>query len=136
MKVLLFPVLLTAAILTSPPKDTRWTGNISNGMKGDKISFVVSADGKRLSNLTFTGYWRCNGKLESTTVGPKDTFQIQNGKVSGVVTDPPGGGSTAWRFDLQGNFTGKMAATGSFRMNINALGCDTYKLQWTAAPTP
>jgi hypothetical protein len=139
LKLLLFPLLLTIAIVTAPPKagsakGTKWEGMLSNGMKGDKISFVVSPDGKKLSDLTFIGYWRCSGRLEQITVGPDSSFAIANGKVSGVVVDPPNGGSTAWRFELQGEFSGKTAAKGTFRMNINNLGCDTYKLQWTAAP--
>lgn len=106
-------------------------GVISNGMKGDKISFDISADGKKLTNLTFKGYWRCNGTLESTTAGPEGAFDIVNGKVSGHISEPPNGGSTAWRFDLEASIEGKKAS-GTFRMNINNLGCDTYKLNWTA----
>ena len=138
MKLLLFPLLLTAAIATAPPrpappKPTHWTGTFSNGMKGATISFDVSADGKTLSELTFQGYWRCSGKLELTTAGPTHSFPIKSGKVSGVVVDPPGGGATAWRFELDG-LVGAKSAQGTFRMNINALSCDTYKLQWTATP--
>lgn len=131
-KVLLFPLLLSVAIATTPPKGTRWAGTVSNGMKGDKISFVVSPDGRQLSELTFDGYWRCSGRLERQVIGPKAAFDIRNGKVSGTVLDPPSGGS--WRFELQGDFTGKAAAQGTFRMNITGLGCDTYKLQGAAAP--
>ncbi len=108
-----------------------FTGSISNGMKGDSISFDISADGKKLTNLTFKGYWRCSGKLESTTAGPEGAFDIVNGKVSGHISEPPNGGATAWRFDLDASIQGKKAS-GTFRMNINNLGCDTYKLNWTA----
>ena len=106
-------------------------GSFSNGMKGDKISFDISADGKKLTNLTFKGYWRCSGKLESMTAGPKGAYEIVNGKVSGHISEPPNGGSTAWRFDLEADIQGSKAS-GTFRMNINNLGCDTYKLKWTA----
>lgn len=136
MKVLVFPVLLSLAVYTArlaPPQPTHWTGTISNGMKGDKISFDVAPDGKSISNLTFRGYWRCAGKLEQTTAGPKQPFAIQNGKTSGIVVDPPGGGATAWRYEFSGSI-GKATGQGSFRMNINGLGCDTYLLNWTAAP--
>ncbi|RAK64666.1 hypothetical protein [Hymenobacter edaphi] len=135
MKVLVFPLLLGVAVVTAPPKPTRWTGTFSNGMKGAKISFDVSPDGKSLSDLTFQGYWRCAGKLELTTAGPTHRFPIQNGRASGVVVDPPNGGATAWRFEFDGDI-GRKAAKGTFRMNINALNCDSYKLEWTAAPTP
>lgn len=132
-KILLFPLLLSIAIANTPPKGTQWTGTVSNGMKGDKISFVVSPDGKQLSKLVFDGYWRCSGRLERQSIGPKATFDIKNGHVGGVVLDPPSGGS--WRFDLQGDFTSKTASQGTFQMNITGLGCDTHKLQWAAAPT-
>jgi len=107
-------------------------GAISNGMKGDKISFDISADGTTLENLTFDGYWRCSGTLEQTTAGPEGSFPIEEGKVSGHISEPPNGGSTAWRFDLEASINGD-EATGTFRMNINNLGCDTYKLNWTAS---
>lgn len=116
---------------TSAQKKQAYEGTISNGFKGDKISFNISADGKQLTDLTFNGYWRCSGKLEQTKVGPDKGFTIVNGKVNGAIVEPPDGGSTAWRFDLQATIAnGK--ASGTFRMNINSLGCDTYKLQWTA----
>jgi hypothetical protein len=108
-----------------------YAGALSNGMKGDSIFFDVSADGKKLENLIFKGYWRCSGKLEQTRVGPDGSFIIQNGKVDGHISEPPGGGSTAWRFDLKATLQGSKAS-GTFRMNINNLGCDTYLLNWTA----
>ena len=124
-----------AAINAEPASQTfagkHFKGRLSNGMKGDSISFDVSADGKKLTNLTFKGWWRCSGKLESTTAGPEGSFDIVNGKVNGHISEPPNGGSTAWRFDLEASIEGKNAS-GTFRMNINNLGCDTYKLNWTA----
>ncbi|WP_139924924.1 hypothetical protein [Hymenobacter sp. DG01] len=137
MKLLLFPLLLAAAIVTTPPKPakgTRWTGTISNGMKGDKVSFTVSPDGKRISDFTFDGYWRCSGKLERQVIGPEGGFEIKTGKLKAVAVEPPDGGATAWRFALEGDFTARTAAKGTFRMNINNLGCDTYVLQWSAKP--
>jgi hypothetical protein len=106
-------------------------GAISNGMKGDSIFFDISDDGTKIENLTFKGYWRCSGKLEQTTVGPEGVFEINNGKVNQALAEPPNGGSTAWRFELNATIK-ETFANGSFRMNINNLGCDTYKLEWTA----
>jgi len=108
-----------------------YEGEISNSMKGDKISFDVSPDGKKLQNLTFIGYWRCSGRLEQTTAGPEGSFDIVNGKASGSISEPPNGGSTAWRFQIDATLNGNDAA-GTFRMNINNLGCDSYLLKWTA----
>lgn len=115
-----------------PPKEKHFRGAISNGMKGDSIFFTVSPDSKTLSDLTFKGYWRCSGTLESTTAGPKGSFEINNGKVSGHISEPPDGGSTAWRFQLDANVHDNNA-DGTFRMNINNLGCDTYELKFTAS---
>ena len=112
-------------------KSRHFAGAFSNGMKGDSIFFDISADGKKLENLTFKGYWRCSGKLEQTTVGPDGAFTITGGKVNDHISEPPDGGSTAWRFDLQADLQ-STKASGTFRMNINNLGCDTYKLNWTA----
>ncbi|MDB5201404.1 MAG: hypothetical protein JWQ27_813 [Ferruginibacter sp.] len=121
-----------AAASPSSAKARHFAGAISNGMKGDSLFFDLSADGSKLDNLTFKGYWRCSGKLESTRVGPEGSFKVLNGKVNDHISEPPNGGSTAWRFDLDATIKGNTAA-GTFRMNINNLGCDTYVLKWTAA---
>ncbi|GAB2946665.1 hypothetical protein GCM10027048_09540 [Hymenobacter coalescens] len=137
MKVLVFPLLLGVAVVaarSTPSKGTQWQGTIGNGMKGGRISFVVAPDGKTLSQLTFSGYWRCGGKLEQITIGPDTNFTVRDGNVRGVAVDPPAGGASAWRYDLEGRFSGAEAATGTFRLNINALSCDTRRLEWTAVP--
>lgn len=100
-------------------------------MKGNSIFFEISADGKRLQNLTFKGYWRCSGRLEQMTAGPDGAFTLVNGQVEDHITEPPNGGSTAWRYDLKTDIQGNNAS-GTFRMAINNLGCDTYLLKWTA----
>ena len=92
-------------------------------MKGDKLSFDV--DGNEVKNLTFEGYWRCDGKLESTTLGPDKVFVIKNNAVDGTVTE------SGFYFELHGNFEGNKAS-GTFRIAFVAGGCDTYKLNWTA----
>lgn len=108
-----------------------WEGIFTNGMKKTYISFDVSANGKELRNFTFKGYWHCGGKLELATLGFKKSVAINGNKIDVVVTEPEGGGATATRYELHGIFNGETAA-GTFRMNINALGCDTYKLNWVA----
>lgn len=117
---------------TAAPKKRHYEGLVSNGMKGDKISFDISADDTKLENLTFTGYWRCSGRLESTTAGPEAAFDIIQNKVSAEIAEPPNGGSSAWRFEFDAVISGKNAS-GTFRMNINNLGCDSYVLKWTAS---
>lgn len=100
-------------------------------MKGAKISFDISKDQKELQELTFTGYWRCQGKLDLTTLGPKKSFSIQNNKADGVIVEPEGGGASAIRYELHATLNAD-SATGTFRMNLNGLGCDTYKLSFSA----
>lgn len=108
-----------------------WEGNFSNGYKGAKISFDITEDQKELKELTFQGYWRCDGKLDLTTLGPEKAFPIQNNKVDGVIAEPEGGGATAVRFEFHANIIAD-STTGTFRMNLNGLGCDTYVLNFTA----
>lgn len=102
-----------------------WKGSISNGMKGDAISFDVK--GNQLQNLTFEGYWRCSGRLEQTTLGPEESFIIKNGAVDGVITEAKSG----FRFEVHGTIKGNKAE-GSIRFSNVGAGCDTYKLTWTA----
>jgi hypothetical protein len=110
----------------------KFTGTFSNGYKGAKLSFILSADKRSISNFTFSGYWRCGGSTENITAGPKRSFPVTNGKVDAVITDPEKGGASAFRFKLNGMVSGA-TATGSFRMSITGLSCDTYELKWTAA---
>lgn len=105
---------------------------LKGGMKGDSLFFDVSADGKRIENLMFKGYWYCDGKLErENAAGPEGYFTLVNGKVDTHISEPPNGGATAWRFDLNATVDGKKAS-GTFRMNINALRCNTGTLSWEA----
>jgi hypothetical protein len=102
-----------------------WKGAISNGMKGDAISFDIK--GNQLQNLTFEGYWRCSGRLEQATLGPEESFAIKNGAVDGVITEPKSG----FRFEIHATIKGNKAE-GSIRFSNVGAGCDTYKLNWTA----
>lgn len=114
-------------------KVMHFRGALSGGMKGDSIFFDISADGKRLENLMFKGYWYCDGKLtRENAAGPEGFFTLENGKVNSHISEPPNGGATAWRFDLSATVVGKKAS-GTFRMNINALRCNTGTLSWEAA---
>lgn len=126
------PANKTIAPPTEVASAMHFKGPLVGGLKGDSIFFDVSANGKKLENLTFKGYWRCSGKLERLrAVGPEGTFDIVNGVAKGHISDPPDGGATAWRFDIDATIKGN-TASGTFRMNINNLGCDTYLLKFTA----
>jgi hypothetical protein len=116
----------------SIPISRHFRGVLTGGMKGDSIFFDVSADGKQVENLTFKGYWYCDGKLErQNAAGPEGHFPIVDNKVDSHISEPPNGGATAWRFDLSADIKGN-SASGTFRMNINALDCNTGMLHWTA----
>lgn len=62
---------------------------------------------------------------------PKKSFAIANNTVISILVEPEGGGATATRYELKASFKG-IKAEGTFRMNINALGCDTRVLTWKA----
>lgn len=119
----------TTQQITAAETETRstsgghWKGSFSNGLKGAKISFDI--DGKELKELTFQGYWRCSGKLELTTLGPKEGFAIKGNQVDGIIKEQ------GFYFELHGNFSGNKAS-GTLRIAFVAGGCDTYKLNWTA----
>ena len=109
----------------------KFTGTFSNGYKGAKLSFILSANGKEIKDFTFEGYWRCGGSIELITSGPEKSFPVVNGKVNSIIVEPENGGSSAFRFNIEGLINGKQAS-GTFRMSITGLSCDTYKLNWTA----
>jgi hypothetical protein len=108
---------------TADPANSHWKGSFSNGMKGAKLSFDVKKG--EVKDLTFQGYWRCDGKLELTTLGPKKGFAIKGNSVDGIIKEE------GFYFELHGNFTGNKAS-GTLRFAFVAGGCDTYKLNWTA----
>ncbi len=132
LKTLLFPALLSIAIFTAPPKGTRWVGVVSNGPEKDKISFVVSPDGRQLSALTFNGIWQGRGQPGPAAGMAKDALRIANGRVSGVLLASPTGRPR--RFELQGDFARAAPAATTFRMNLTEPGGTTRELCWTAVP--
>ena len=130
-KICILTLLLFGTLFTFAQKKI-YTGTISNGYKGAKITFELSKDGKKIENLTFNGYWRCGSSTELIAAGPEKVIAVNNGKINAIITEPENGGASAFRFEIQGTFTGK-TAQGTFRMSIAGLSCDTYKLNWTAA---
>jgi hypothetical protein len=132
MKKYYLLTILLFGMLTAFAQKKTFTGTFSNGYKGAKISFELSKDGKKIENLTFNGYWRCGSSTELITAGPEKPIPVVNGKIASVITDPENGGASAFRFDIQGTVKGN-TASGTFRMSITGLSCDTYKLNWTAA---
>lgn len=134
MKNCLILTILSACFYFSPLSlhaQKKYNGTFSNGYTGGKISFVLSKDGKEIKDLTFNGHWRCSGSVEQITAGPEKPIKVNNGLISSVVTEPENGGASAFRFAINGTIKANQAS-GTFRMSITGLSCDTYELKWTA----
>lgn len=127
----IYLILCLISISISAFSQKKFVGTFSNGFKGAKLSFTLTADGKQLQDFIFDGYWKCGGSTEHIKAGPEKGFPVVNGKIKGVILDPENGGASAFRFNLEGVING-IQANGTFRMNITGLSCDTYKLNWTA----
>lgn len=128
-----FVILLSFVIVSAVSyAQKKFNGTFSNGYKGAKISFELSKDGKTIKNLAFTGYWRCGSSTEQIIAGPEKNILVKDGKVQALIVDPENGGSSAFRFEIDGILKGD-TAQGTFRMSITGLSCDTYKLNWTAS---
>jgi hypothetical protein len=117
------PAATSFTALAESTGSGRWKGTFSNGMKGATISFDV--EGNEVKNLSFEGYWRCDGKLELTTIGPEKGYIIKGKAVDGTIRE------SGFYFELHGTFNGNKAS-GTLRFAFVAGGCDTYKLNWTA----
>lgn len=106
----------------------QWKGSFSNGMKGATISFEVAGDS--VKDLTFQGYWRCEGKLDLTTLGPSTAYPLQGNSFDGVIVEPKDG-PAPFHFEVHGKLNDNKAE-GTLQFVNTAAGCTTYKLNWTA----
>lgn len=122
-----------APAASSGVKPGKWSGAVTGGYKGNRISFVVADGGASVGDVVFEGHWDCSDGIETTTSGPTGSFPLQGSTLAIESVDPPGGGATATRFVLNGQIRAD-GAEGTLRINLNALGCDTRQLSWTAAP--
>lgn len=105
---------------------------MSNGPEKDKISFVVSPDGRQLLALTFNGVWQGRSQPGPAAGMAKDSLHIANGSVSGVLLSSPTG--RPQRFELQGDFARTATAATTFRMNLAEPGGTTRELCGRAVP--
>lgn len=128
-RVILFGSLILVGFKAEAQK--KFAGTFSNGYTGGKISFVLSKDGREIKDLTFTGHWRCSGSVEQITAGPEKSLKVVNGLINSTIVEPENGGASAFRFAVNGTIKGSQAS-GTFRMSITGLSCDTYELKWTA----
>jgi hypothetical protein len=89
----------------------------------------VSADGSKVTDVVFSGNWRCDGSTKIMDTGHvPGEFAISGGAFSEVQHEP----YLAWTF--AGQFSSATEAAGTFRAEYDT-ECDTYKLQWTARRT-
>jgi hypothetical protein len=110
------------------PSGGLWRGTISNGYKGQTLTFRVSADGKTISDITFQGYLQCTGsRIEDTQLAPLRNVAVSGGSFEDTQLN----GGAKVRFDFNGTFTSATTASGTYRV-MSDTDCDTYKLNWTA----
>jgi len=111
------------------PMAGKWKAIVSNGYKGDIITFVVKAGGKTIENVAFAGYWRSSGRTEVlVNLDPPGAFQIADGLFSEVKQVP---NSRMW-WEFIGCFKTATTAEGSYRAAYAGGASDTYKLKWEA----
>ncbi|WP_207493273.1 agenet domain-containing protein [Aridibaculum aurantiacum] len=113
------------------PLAGKWEATITNGYKGDKLTFEVSKDGKKIQNVVFKGYWknRSRGFTEVLlNLDPPLPFDISNGSFARVQRVP----SARMWWDVTGRFATPTTAEGTYRCTYAGGESDTYKLKWTA----
>jgi hypothetical protein len=120
----------TAVITGANPMAGKWEATISNGYKGDKLVFTISADGKQVENVTFTGYWQNRDRTIEVlkNLDPPNPFLINKGAFSAVQQVSK---SRIW-WEFTGRFLTYSTAEGTYRVAYAGVENDTYKLKWTA----
>jgi hypothetical protein len=115
---------------SSGPRPGKWEAVVSNGYKGDVLTFTVSADGKRVENVEFKGHWRSRSSRTEVLqhLDPPKPFDISKNAFSAVQREEDA--SMWWEFI--GDFTSATTAEGSYRCTFAGGENDTYKLKWTA----
>ncbi len=118
----------------SKPRSGRWVAVVHNGYKGDKLTFRVSANGKQIENVEFTGHWMNRNSASGMAaevlrnLDPPKPFAVSSGAFSAVQQVPK---SRMW-WEFTGRFTSATTAEGTYRCAFAGGQNDTYKLKWTA----
>jgi hypothetical protein len=118
----------------SKPRSGRWVATVHNGYKGDKLTFRVSADGKRVENVEFTGHWMNRNSASGMAaevlrnLDPPKPFAVNSGAFSAVQQVSK---SRMW-WEFTGRFTSATTAEGTYRCAFAGGQNDTYQLKWTA----
>jgi len=119
----------TPAPTGANPMAGKWEATVSNGYKGDKLTFTVAPDGKTIKNVEFKGYWRGSSGIELLQhLDPPNPFKVTKGGFSGVQQVEQA--SMWWEFT--GRFITATTAEGTYRAAFAGGSSDTYQLKWTA----
>ncbi|ACO45954.1 hypothetical protein DEDE109153_02620 [Deinococcus deserti] len=119
----------------SAPRPGHYRGELVGDFKGNAISFQVAADGKIISNVQMTGYWRCSDSLSNTTYKTNPRLVSTYGAMPGTVPVKGGLFSAEAKqpyllWDVSGRFVSPTTAQGTFMVQSN--DCTSYKLTFTA----
>lgn len=111
------------------PSPGKWKAIISNGFKGDVLTFTVNNDSKRIENVEFVGYWRASGRTEILVdEDPPGTFAIADGQFSEIKKVEK---ARMW-WEFSGKFNSSTSAQGTYRVAYSGGASDTYLLKWEA----
>ena len=129
VSVLLAASLAAPALAATPKAGTFKAKKVQLGYD---LKFEVK--GNKVRNLVAHVLENCDGSTMSTvtTVGPKLTWTIKGGKVSGRKKETQEG--VTLYTTLEGRFTSARTFKGTIRQESIVAGstCDTYKLKFTA----
>ncbi|MFD1730315.1 hypothetical protein ACFSC4_03150 [Deinococcus malanensis] len=117
------------------PRPGHYRGELLGDFKGNAISFQVAADGRTISNVQMTGYWRCSDSLSNTTYKTSPRLVSTYGAMPGTVPVKAGLFSAEAKqpyllWNLSGRFVTPTTAQGTFMVQSN--DCTSYKLTFTA----
>ena len=122
----------TAVASAATPRAGKWKA--TKVQLGYDLSFKVSKDRKRITNIVANVLESCDGSSTrtTTTIAPDASWRIKNGRFSGRKREEISGVTVYVTF--QGRFTSATKATGTIRMETIVAGstCDTFKLKFTA----
>ncbi|MFC4425405.1 hypothetical protein [Deinococcus navajonensis] len=117
------------------PRAGVYRGELLGDFKGNTISFQVGADGRTISKVQMSGYWRCSDSLSNTTykTNPRlvgalgalpETVPVRQGTFNVEAKRP----YLVWNFE--GRFVNASTAQGSFI--VQSADCTSYRLTFTA----
>ena len=127
-------LVLAAPAAAATPKDGRYVAPEGKVELGYDLEFKVSKGGKKISGLVANVLENCSGETTSsvTTVGPKLSWAVRNGRFSGRKKEVYG--DLTVYTTLKGRFRTAGKAVGIVRQETIVAGatCDTYELDFVA----